>query len=77
MYSKVLAFIDNHFEMDKLYMGYRKTDCLKEGELCKFCTGVPWILDPISGLPRPYPSENGNYLSYDETPIEGRQPDDF
>ena len=45
--------------------------------LCNFCTDVPWIPDPISRIPRPYPSANGNYLHHGKTPVEGRQPDDF
>ena len=76
-YSKLLKFIASHFHVGELYVEYRITNCLLEGELCSFCSENPWVGPEIDMVPRPVPGENGKFIPVDETPTADRQIDDF
>ena len=62
-------------------MEYRRMSCQeRNGQLCKFCEKDETTTAPLPTR-RPYPDysklPNFHYLSWSDTPTEGREPDDF
>lgn len=82
-YQKVSNFYDNHFSEGELYMEFVRFNCAElstNDELCEFCESG-WSGKPVTCVPRPFPTDNHEYLKYDDTPLatdgEKRKPDDF
>ena len=83
-YTKVLKFIEKHFQVGELYMEYIKNDCSKDGATWDFCTEYPFRGPYFPRVPRPYPGDNGYFLPYASTtlvtsvgsprPVDDKQP---
>ena len=84
-FSKLEQFESLHCEKGELYMEYRRMSCKERnghscGQLCQFCEKDETTTVPLPTR-RPYPDygklPDFHYLSWNATPTNGREPDDF
>ena len=75
------GFAKTHCELGELYFEYRHSSCRETSSyLCDFCQKNP-IQSPPKRTRQPYPDytrlPEHHYRNWNETPTEGRFPDDF
>ena len=79
-FSKVEKFRTEHYEEGENYREFLKFSCReKVGANCSFCK--EWTGPLIDKCPKPFPDHSClpeyHYLPYNNTPREGRNPDDW
>lgn len=79
-FSKIEKFITEHYEEGENYREFLKFSCgEKVGANCSFCK--EWTGPLIDRCPKPFPDHSClpeyHYLPYNNTPREGRNPDDW
>lgn len=79
-FRKIEKFLNEHYEEGENYREFLKLSCQeKVGEICSFC--CEWTGPPRERYPKQVPDHSClpeyHYLSYQKTPKEGHDPDDW